>query len=110
MIEYEALGHMREINIPESTLTYFLSHHVIFKQSSITSKLRVVFNGSAKTTSGLSINDVQHIGSIVQQDLFSIIVRFRKHKYVLSADIEKMYRQVLVVFNAYSGDFTNQNH
>lgn len=61
---------MRQINNPESTtLTYFLPHHEMFKQSSITSKLRVVFDGSFKTTSDVSINDVQYVGPTVQQDL-----------------------------------------
>lgn len=55
-----------------------------------------VHNGSAKTTSGLSLNDTQIVGPTVQNDLFSILFRFRQHKYVTSADIEKMYRKTLV--------------
>ncbi|KAJ8910205.1 hypothetical protein NQ315_014376 [Exocentrus adspersus] len=35
-------------------------------------------------------------GPTIQDDLFSILLRFRKHNYVLSSDIAKMYRQVLV--------------
>ena len=34
------------------------------------------------------------VGPVVQDDLFSIITRFRFSKVALSADIEKMYRQV----------------
>ncbi|XP_076246272.1 uncharacterized protein LOC143186478 [Calliopsis andreniformis] len=75
-------------------LMYFLLYHAVFKRT--TTKLGVVFDGSAKTTSGLSINDTQMVGSAVPDDLFSIIVRLRKHRYVLSRDIEKMYRQVRV--------------
>ena len=68
----------------------------MFKHSSLTTKLRVVFDGSSKTTNGLSLNDVLLVGPNVQQDLFSILLRFRTHKYVLIADIEKMYRQIRV--------------
>ena len=68
----------------------------VFKHSSSTTKLRVVFYGSAKTTNGLSLNDILLVGPNVQQDLFSILLRFRMHNYVLIADIEKMYRQILV--------------
>ena len=96
--EYERLGHMSKLIEPiDDTLpVYYLPHHAVSKDTSTTTKVRVVFDGSAKTNSGLSLNDVQRVGPTIQSDLFSILVRFRQHKYVLSADIEKMYRQILV--------------
>lgn len=97
--EYESLGHMSEVTNKEELYThsgYYLPHHAVYKANSTTTKLRVVFDGSAKTTSGLSLNDVQWVGPVVQDDLISILLRFRKHRYVLSADIAKMYRQVWV--------------
>lgn len=36
------------------------------------------------------------VGPTLQQDLFSILIRFRTHYYVLTAEIAKMYRQVLI--------------
>ncbi|XP_057659309.1 uncharacterized protein LOC130895778 [Diorhabda carinulata] len=36
------------------------------------------------------------VGPNIQDNLFHILLRFRKHNYVLSADITKMYRQILV--------------
>ena len=98
--EYKDLGHMTlidncSINSGVSN-TYYLPHHAVFKHSSSTTKLRVVFDGSSKTTNGLSLNDILLVGPNVQQDLFSILLRFRMHNYVLIADIEKMYRQILV--------------
>lgn len=98
MTEYLRLGHMTELQEPlECDKPHFyLPHHAVIKHDSTTTKLRVVFDGSAKTSSGLSLNDVQYLGQTVQDDLFSIILRFRKHQYVLSADIAKMYRQILV--------------
>lgn len=32
------------------------------------------------------------VGLIVQQDLFSIIARFRTYPFAMTADLEKMYR------------------
>ncbi|XP_029055145.2 uncharacterized protein LOC114882424 [Osmia bicornis bicornis] len=99
MNEYEALGHMSLVpthNIDNSNACYYLPHHAVFKTSSTTTKVRVVFDGSAKTSSGLSLNDAQLVGPTVQSDLVTILIRFRKHRFVLSADIEKMYQQVLV--------------
>ena len=66
----------------------------MFKDSSSTTKLRVVFDGSAKTTSGISLNDRLMVGPKIQKDLFSILIRFRMYHVALSADIAEMYRQV----------------
>nr|XP_018913455.1 PREDICTED: uncharacterized protein LOC109041538 [Bemisia tabaci] len=96
--EYLSLGHLELV--PESELNnsrvFYLPHHAVINESKLTSKLRVVFDGSATTTSGVSLNDVLMSGLTIQEDLISILLRFRKHKYVLIADIEKMYRQVSI--------------
>lgn len=94
MQEYEHLEHMSEVTKPERGC--YLPHHAVIKESSETTKLRVVFDASAKTSTGVSFNDIQHVGPVVQDDLFSILLRFRQHKYVVTADVEKMYRQILI--------------
>ncbi|XP_037942469.1 uncharacterized protein LOC119675345 [Teleopsis dalmanni] len=75
---------------------YFIPHHCVLKPDSTTTKLRVVFDASSKTTSGQSLNDLLHIGPTVQSELLSILLRFRLPRYVFTTDIEKMYRQILV--------------
>lgn len=98
--EYENLGHMTKIHENDiNECHYYLPHHAVFKEENSKSKIRVVFDGSCKTSTGLSLNDVQYVGPTIQSDLFSILLRFRKHTYVLSADIIKMYRQVLIQEN-----------
>ncbi|KAG7295897.1 hypothetical protein JYU34_020982 [Plutella xylostella] len=97
MNEYESLGHMTRIGIDKPELpNYTLSHHGVFKESSSTTRLRVVFNASVPTKSSKSLNDIQYSGPALQNDIFSILLRFRQYKYVVCADIEKMYRQVLI--------------
>ncbi|XP_015189924.1 PREDICTED: uncharacterized protein LOC107073743, partial [Polistes dominula] len=91
--EYEDLGHMERIEEPSRTEGYYLPHHAVTKQSSITTKLRVVFDASAKSSSGLSLNDILMVGPMIQEDLFTILLRFRSHAFALTADIAKMYRQ-----------------
>ncbi|XP_075232254.1 uncharacterized protein LOC142330692 [Lycorma delicatula] len=85
----------KDLVIPDSEV-FYLPHYAVFKEISLTTKLRVVFDGSAKSSNGLSLNDTLMIGPTVQQDLFSIILRFRVHNYVITSDITKMYRQILV--------------
>jgi hypothetical protein len=58
--------------------------------------MRVVFDGSATSKSGLSLNDIMLKGPKMQPDIFNILLRFRLHRVALTADVEKMYRQVLV--------------
>ncbi|GBN58572.1 hypothetical protein AVEN_253095-1, partial [Araneus ventricosus] len=80
----------------EPSASYYLPHRGVFKPDKTSTKLRVVFNASALSSNGLSLNDIQMNGGLTQEDLFSIMLRFRKHKFVFSADIRKMYRMVLV--------------
>lgn len=96
MQEYQRLGHMKKVVDDYSTHAYYLPHHGVWKESSITTKLRVVFDASAPTTTGISLNDIQMVGPTIQRDLLSIILCFRQHPYVVGADIAMMYRQVLI--------------
>ncbi|XP_059046964.1 uncharacterized protein LOC131842451 [Achroia grisella] len=96
MHEYILLGHMEENKQKTESKSYYLPHHGITRESSSTTKLRVVFNASASTSTGKSYNEIQCIGPVVQEDLYSILLRFRQHKYVVTGDIEKMYRAILV--------------
>lgn len=97
MNEYKDLGHMKQIKRSElGDKFYVIPHHAVRNPTSSTTKFRVVFDASAKTTTDYSLNNILANGPVLQDDLFSIMVRFRKHRYVFSADITKMYRQVLV--------------
>ncbi|KAL0860002.1 hypothetical protein ABMA27_010317 [Loxostege sticticalis] len=95
MREYLSLGHMTRIT-DYTWPYYFLPHHGVFREHSTTTKLRVVFDASSKTNSGKSLNDIQSIGPALQNDLISILLRFRQFAFVACADIEKMYRQILI--------------
>ncbi|XP_038116638.1 uncharacterized protein LOC119768917 [Culex quinquefasciatus] len=100
MREYQKLGHMEEI--PETevqadcTKSYYLPHHGVVKEDSSTTKLRVVFDGSCATTTGVSLNDLLLNAPNVNADLFDVLLRFRTYPVVFTADVEKMYRQVWV--------------
>lgn len=95
--DYRSLRHMvlapeRPINHAES---YYIPHHAI-NIADDQRKFRVVFNASAATTTGVSLNDQQLAGPRLQDDLNAIFLRFREHQYGMTADIKQMYRQVNV--------------
>ncbi|XP_048522596.1 uncharacterized protein LOC125504514, partial [Dendroctonus ponderosae] len=97
--EYERLGHMSKINsnaINSENVKFYLPHHGVVKQSSTTTKLRVVFDGSVKSSSGISLNDTLKVGPKLQDDLMDLLLNFRTHKVAFTADIEKMYRCVML--------------
>ncbi|XP_055388151.1 uncharacterized protein LOC129616521 [Condylostylus longicornis] len=94
--EYLRLDHMELVSKHDERLLYYLPHHCVLKPHSSTTKLRFVFDGSYATTSGLSLNDILMIGIPAQEDLYSILLRFRFYKYGLKADICKMYKQFLL--------------
>ncbi|GBO02627.1 hypothetical protein AVEN_37970-1 [Araneus ventricosus] len=91
MQEYEALGHMELVtDNNEPSTSYYLPHHGVFKPDKTSTKLRVMFNASALSSNGLSLNDIQMNGGLTQEDLFSIMLCFRKHKNALCEFPEKL--------------------
>lgn len=96
--EYEALGHMEEDKGPKNQgeTAYFLPHHAVVKPDSTTTQLRVVFDASSKSETGLSLNDVLQNGPVIQEDLIAHLLRSKKHKILIAGDLEKWYRQVLI--------------
>jgi len=100
MKEYLDLRHMTnvtydEIHNPEIPV-FFIPHHFVRKEESTTTKFRVVFDGSIKSSSGVSLNDALMIVPTLHDHLVDIITRFRCHVVAFTADIAKMYRQILV--------------
>lgn len=86
---------MTKLTEEPKTTNFYLPHHGVFKES-LTTKLRVVFNASAPSTTGWALNSLQMVGPTIQSDLLAILIRFRHYNYILNADVEKMYRQVLM--------------
>lgn len=96
--EYIELGHMRPVSHKErcERAAYYLPHHAVIKESSETTKLRVVFDASCKSSNGKSLNDQLYVGPTIQNDLFTQLIQWRKYEIAFTGDIEKMYRQIWV--------------
>ncbi|XP_055634284.1 uncharacterized protein LOC129774549 [Toxorhynchites rutilus septentrionalis] len=96
MEQYERLGHMELSTVASSGPQYFLPHHAIHRPESTTTKIRVVFDGSCRGATSLSLNDALYVGPTVQPALFTIVVNFRLPLFAITADAEKMFRQISV--------------
>ncbi|XP_008186006.1 uncharacterized protein LOC103310227 [Acyrthosiphon pisum] len=98
MRDYLDTTHMTKLNqtLTNEQNTYYIPHHVVIRPDRTTTKMRIVFDASAKTSSGMSLNDNLYCGKKLQQDLHGIILRFRLHPIVFTADIKNMFRQIVV--------------
>ena len=95
------LGHAEIVPIEEMdkdpASVFYLPTHVVYKSSSSTNKIRAVFDASAKSNSGVSLNDTLLVGPTVHPPLLNVLLRFRAHRVALTADVSKMYRAIQLV-------------
>ncbi|XP_058456812.1 uncharacterized protein LOC131434175 [Malaya genurostris] len=86
--EYLCLGHMKKVDINADShhKRLYLPHHPVVKENSTTTKVRVVFDASCKTNTGVSLNDCLIAGPVIQDDLRSIIFRSRTRQVLIAAD------------------------
>ncbi len=98
LVEYLILDHAKVIsptqiaNFPH----FYQPVHGVFKDSSTTTKLRPVFDASAKSSTGVSLNDILDPGPCLYPALADVLIRFRTHNIGVAADISKMFREVLL--------------
>lgn len=68
--QYLTSNHISEVDDPKDD-GYYLPHHAIFKESSETTKIRIVFDASAKTNTGVSLNDALMVGPTIQNFVYT---------------------------------------
>lgn len=97
MEEYIDMNHMEEIPKEEiNKNSVYLPHHAVVKEDKETTKVRIVFNASQKGNNNVSLNDELLVGPQLQTDMRSLIMRWRMKKICFVADIQRMYRMILV--------------
>lgn len=106
--EYLQLNHAQVMNDTESDhlvvsengrhsyTSCYLPHHPVIKETSTSTRLRVVFNAAKLTSNGKSLNSIMFPGPVMLNDLFGILVNWRFQAVAFVADITKMYRQILL--------------
>ena len=75
---------------------HYIPHKEVLKEDRITTKLRVVYDASAKSRNEPSLNDCLLPGPALTPLIFDVLLRFRLHKVVLIGDLEKAFLNVEV--------------
>ena len=102
MRDYEMLGHMSPICQSEVIRTQSdgvvqcLPHRGIWQKADHGRKLWVVFDASRRCGSVATLNERLRPRPPLQADVIAIIMRWREPRVVFYADIQMMYRQILV--------------
>ena len=74
--------------------THYLSHHPVIRQDKDTTKVRIIYNASAKNSSGTSLNSCLYPGPCLLKTVAEILARFRLYPIALRADIEKVFLMI----------------
>ena len=84
----------------ESGPCHFLPHHGVRRADKEMTKLRIVFNGSAKVDkASFSLNDCLNKGPNRMPHIFDMMIKFRSYPIGITADIEKAFHQILIENN-----------
>lgn len=98
MQEYIEMKHAETVPVVDlqkpSGSIFYLPMHAVRKEQSTTTKIRAVFDASAKSSSGVSLNDTLLVGPTVHSSLIDVLLYFRTHRIALTTDVSKMYRAV----------------
>ena len=98
MGEYAQLQHMNKVDTSPRQSAFYLPHHAVFSGHDQNGKIRVVFNASSRSPSGLSLslNDKLLTGPKLQSELWVVLSHWRMHRVAFSSDIVKMFRLIQV--------------
>ncbi|KRX12510.1 Transposon Tf2-6 polyprotein, partial [Trichinella nelsoni] len=72
---------------------WYLPHHMVFKTDQTSTKGRIVFDASAHFRR-TSLNSQLEAGPSLQSDLVRILLRFRRHRIGVQADVSRMFLQI----------------
>ena len=74
--------------------THYLPHRAVIRENHSTTKVRIVFDGSAHNENERSINNVLYSGPCLLPLIFGILIRFRIGKIGIVADVKQAFLQI----------------
>ncbi|XP_054260019.1 uncharacterized protein LOC128984704 [Macrosteles quadrilineatus] len=82
-------------NILQPLKSHYLPHRAVVKEGS-TTRIRPVFDASAKDINGYSVNGCLESGPNLIELIPKVLTNFRLHAFALTADIEKAFLQIRI--------------
>ncbi|XP_066924707.1 uncharacterized protein [Clytia hemisphaerica] len=77
-----------------TNINNFIPWRAVWKENSVSTPCRIVFDASMKTGSGFSLNDIIAKGRNNMNKLLEIFLRWRGHKVGIHTDVAKMYNTI----------------
>ena len=79
----------------EGSVKHYIPHHPLITPLKATTKVRVVYDASAKTRpSNKSLNECLYRGPVILPSLFGMLLRFRLSPIGITSDIEKAFLNI----------------
>lgn len=88
-------GIIEPVPVVSNGIVHYLPHHGVVRTDKTTTKLRVVYDASSKT-SGPSLNECLYKGPKFQQLILDLLIRFRAYRFALIADVEKAFLMIAI--------------
>ncbi len=94
-IEREMIEAVPDDEVDDDTVKHYIPHGAVIDETRATTKIRVVFDASAKTKkTNHSLNDLLYRGPVYIGDLCGVIFRFRLHEICVCSDLEKAFHMI----------------
>ncbi|XP_064470107.1 uncharacterized protein LOC135384853 [Ornithodoros turicata] len=92
-------GHAERVLETENTgggPIYYMPHHAVIRRDRETTKVRIVFDASSKSSGAISLNEALHAGPNLNPDVLDLLLQFRAYQIALTADVEKAFLQIVL--------------
>ena len=83
-----------EPEIPTGEAKHYIPHQSIIKDQAKSTKMRIVYDCSAKANSRVSLNDCLEVGPPLQPMILDILQRNRLRFMCITGDIQKAFLQI----------------
>ena len=88
----------QQLKLKENPIQNFIPWSSVWKENSLSTPCRLVFNASLPTETQLSLNDILAKGTNNMNVLFEIFLRWRSYRNAFHTDVQKMYNSVSMFF------------
>ncbi|VDM50617.1 unnamed protein product [Toxocara canis] len=93
-LEQERNGVIEQTSTDRQQMEYFIPHQPVLRSYKNTTKLRIVFDASAKLRGRASLNEQLFREPVILPDLLGILLRWRTRIVSVTADLEKAFLQL----------------